>query len=139
MADKKDPDELIREADRRALAAVSSTNLILEELVRRGAVAPCEASFLFDGRAVRQHKKDVRHRMVESGMPFSDEDIDLSFSRFCEVKALEILSKGFAVAGNADRVHSFEADEVKGDFAPGTIHCTVRMLAVRTQFTEDTE
>lgn len=97
---------------------LASTEMLLTELMGRGALTACSGNLFMDGREVSKAKR------VET---------DQSFEHFVELRALEIMSRGMATAKPADKVHQFSIVPAAGDFAPGSISASVQMLAVSTQ------
>ena len=117
--------------------AMASSDELLEELQRRGLVKPCQARTLIDGRAVAQLKKACKEEalaaLAENPKASIEEiaaDAQMRFSCYTELRLLEVLSRGLATAAPGDKVHQFVMEAARGDYAPGSLMCTINMLAL---------
>lgn len=121
-------------AAKAAIAAHLDTDVLLDELLRRKMVVPCEAQITFDGRAVRESRAKILEAVVGEDEGRGHEEVmaevDRRFSLFVELRLLEVLSKGLAVAKPDDRCHTFTMEPAAGDLPPGSLNCTVSAFMV---------
>lgn len=96
--------------------ATATTAELLEELQSRHVFRRLHAEVIVDGRTLRKAQED--------------HDNPEALTHYLEVRTLEFLSRGMATAAPGDRVHSFQIEQLAGDYAPGSIKASVSGLAV---------